>query len=142
VSSQDFYTKYLEVPSANESGAWDLALAQWFPDWYGNAALSFVGPLFSGAQSFPPNGNNYGFFEDPRVDTLYREATDAMSSEAASQLWQQTDRQIMHDAAFFPITSPTQPVYHANQVHNAIFLPNLFQFDPTNVWLSRSANGD
>ena len=48
----------------------------------------------------------------------------------------------MADAAVFPITSPNNPVYHANQVHNAVYVPNLFQYDPTNVWLTPSANGD
>jgi peptide/nickel transport system substrate-binding protein len=32
-------------------------------------------------------------------------------------------------------------VYHATQVHNAVFIPNLNQFDPTNVWLTPSLNG-
>jgi peptide/nickel transport system substrate-binding protein len=44
----------------------------------------------------------------------------------------------MSDAAIFPITSPTQPVYHAGLVHNAVFIPALLQFDPTNVWLSNA----
>jgi peptide/nickel transport system substrate-binding protein len=47
----------------------------------------------------------------------------------------------MADAAIFPITSPTQPVYHATQVHNTVFVSNIFQYDPTNVWLTPSLNG-
>ena len=47
----------------------------------------------------------------------------------------------MADAAIFPITSPTSPNYHASQVHNAVYVPQLFQFDPTNVWLTPSLNG-
>jgi peptide/nickel transport system substrate-binding protein len=61
VPSADFYAKYLEVPHVAQSGVWDLALAQWFPDWYGNAALSFFNPLFSGANAYPPAGSNFGF---------------------------------------------------------------------------------
>lgn len=141
VPSTDFYTKYLESPSVAHNGTWDLALAQWFPDWYGNAALSFVGPLFSGAPAYPPNGSDFGFYDDPKVDNLVQQASNATSVDAATQLWAQADHQIMADAAIFPITSPSQPVYHANQVHNAVFVPNLFQFDPTNVWLSPGANG-
>jgi peptide/nickel transport system substrate-binding protein len=142
VSSQDFYNKYLNVPAADKNGSWDLALAQWFPDWYGNSAWSYISPLFSGAPSFPPNGNNFGFFEDPEVDRLFQSASDAPSADQAAALWARTDHQIMADAALFPVSSPVQPVFHANQVHNAVFVPELFQFDPTNVWLSPSANGD
>jgi peptide/nickel transport system substrate-binding protein len=140
--SADFYTKYLEVPSVAKRGVWDLALAQWLPDWYGNAALSFFGPLFNGTVAFPPQGSNFGFYENPKVDQLVQQAENAKTLSDASSLWAQADRQVMADAAIFPITSPTQPVYHAKQVHDAVFVPNLFQIDPTNVWLDPSANGD
>ena len=43
----------------------------------------------------------------------------------------------MADAAVYEITTPTFPTYHASQVHNAVFVPALNQFDPTNVWLAR-----
>ena len=49
----DFYTKYLQVPSAAKGGVWDLSLAGWGADWYGDAALSFFAPLFSGAAVVP-----------------------------------------------------------------------------------------
>lgn len=142
VPSADFYTKYLEVPSVAKAGTWDLALANWFPDWYGNAALSFFEPLFAGSPAFPPNGSNFGFYDDPKTDQLITQAQNATSTAQAASLWEQADHQVMSDAAVFPITSPTQPVYHADQVHNAVFVPNLDQFDPTNVWLTPSQNGD
>ena len=138
VPSADFYAKYLEVPSVAKGGVWDLALAQWFPDWYGNAALSFFNPLFSGANAFPPSGSNFGFYNNPTANQLIQQASVATSATQAESLWAQADQQVMSDAAIFPITSPTQPVYHAARVHNAVFVPNLLQFDPTNVWLSTS----
>jgi peptide/nickel transport system substrate-binding protein len=136
VPSADFYAKYLEMPRVAQSGVWDLALAQWFPDWYGNAALSFFNPLFSGSFSFPPSGSNFGFYNDPTTNHLIQEASTATSVSQAESLWAQADQQTMADAAIFPITSPTQPVYHASEVHNAVFVPNILQFDPTNAWLS------
>lgn len=141
VPSADFYTKYLEVPSVAKSGTWDLALANWFPDWYGNAAASFFQPLFAGSPAFPPNGSNFGFYENPTVDTLIAKAASAVSTSDAAKLWAQADQMVMADAAIFPITSPSQPVYHANQVHNAVYIPNLAQIDPTNVWLTPGQNG-
>jgi peptide/nickel transport system substrate-binding protein len=47
--SADFFTKYLQVPEVAKRGVWDLSLAGWGTDWYGNGALSFFNPLFSGA---------------------------------------------------------------------------------------------
>jgi peptide/nickel transport system substrate-binding protein len=47
----------------------------------------------------------------------------------------------MQDAAFFPITNPKNANYHAEQVHNSVFIPQFQQFDPTNVWLSADKQG-
>src|SRR5699024_1211581 len=55
----DFYTKYLQVPDVAKRGVWDLSLAGWGADWYGNSALSYFKPLFSGKGSFPPTGSNF-----------------------------------------------------------------------------------
>lgn len=140
-TSTDFYSKYLEVPSAARTGVWDLALSQWLPDWYGNAAYSFFFPLFSGAGAYPPQGSNFGLYDDPTTDRLIMRAGTSASESRAASLWAQADKQVMTDAAIFPITSPTDPVYHAAQVHNTVFIPNLFQYDPTNVWLTPSSNG-
>ncbi|MBO0730263.1 MAG: hypothetical protein J2P57_13470, partial [Acidimicrobiaceae bacterium] len=98
-------------------------------------------PLFSGSPSFPPEGSNFGFYNDAKTNALIQQAAGAKSESQAESLWAQADHQVMADAAIFPITSPTQPVYHATQVHNTIYVPNLFQYDPTNVWLSPNANG-
>jgi peptide/nickel transport system substrate-binding protein len=138
VPSADFYAKYLEVPHVAQSGVWDLALAQWFPDWYGNAALSFFNPLFSGANAYPPEGSNFGFYNNTTANQLIQQAAVATTASTAEGLWAQADQQVMSDAAIFPITSPTQPVYHAGLVQNAVFIPALLQFDPTNVWLSNA----
>ncbi|MGH9115519.1 MAG: ABC transporter substrate-binding protein [Acidimicrobiales bacterium] len=136
--SSDFYTKYLEVPKVAQGGTWDIALANWFPDWYGNSALSFFEPLFSGQASYPPAGSNFGFYNDPKTNQLIDQASRATTTSATASLWAKADAQVMADAAIFPITSPTSPNYHASRVHNAVYVPNLFQFDPTNVWLSSS----
>ncbi len=52
-TNADFYTKYLQVPSVAERGVWDLSLAGWSPDWYGDAAKSFFQPLFDGRSCRP-----------------------------------------------------------------------------------------
>jgi peptide/nickel transport system substrate-binding protein len=138
----DFYTKYLEVPGVAQRGVWDVSLAGWSADWYGNAALSFFNPLFSGNPSFPPNGSNFGLYDSPRTDSLAVQAAKAPSTAQASKLWAEADQQVMKDAAFFPITNPKQPTYTAGQVHNAIYIPAYAQVDPTNVWLTKGKQGD
>jgi peptide/nickel transport system substrate-binding protein len=142
VPNADFYTKYLQVPSVAKRGVWDLSLAGWGADWYGNGALSFFNPLFSGRPSFPPQGSNYSFYASATTDRLISEAISATTEDQAAQLWHRADQQVMADAPIFPITQPNQPNYHAKQVHNAVYLPSLQNYDPTNVWLDPATNGD
>lgn len=137
----DFYTKYLQVPSVAKRGVWDLAVAGWGADWYGNAALSFFNPLFSGKQSFPPVGSNFGLYDNSAVNDLITKAATAKTVDEARSLWAQADKQVMQDAPFFPITNPQQPNYHAAQVQHAVYVPALQNYDPTNVWLSPDKQG-
>jgi peptide/nickel transport system substrate-binding protein len=134
--NSDFFTKYLEVPSVAQRGVWDIALTSWYPDWYGNAALSYFNPLFSGPPSYPPSGSNFGFYNNPATNKLIQQGGNATSVAQAGGIWAQADAQVMADAAIFPILTPNQPTYHASQVHGAVFVPNLNQVDPTNVWLN------
>jgi peptide/nickel transport system substrate-binding protein len=136
VPSADFYTKYLEVPSVAHAGTWDLTLAGWGPDWYGDAATSFFGPLFSGATAYPPSGSNFGFYNNATVTSLTTQASSTANAATAASLWAKADMDVMKDAAIYPITQPLQPLYHASYVHNAVYVPAIQEFDPTNVWLS------
>jgi peptide/nickel transport system substrate-binding protein len=136
VPDADFYTKYLEVPSVAKRGVWDVCLAGWGPDWYGDAATSFFEPLFSGPSSFPPNGSDFGFYNNPAVASLSAKASSQASATTAAKMWAESDQLVMKDAAIYPITQPLQPNYHASYVHNAVYVPAIQQFDPTNVWLS------
>ena len=137
----DFYTKYLQVPSAARSGVWDLSLAGWGADWYGDAALSFFAPLFSGPPSYPPAGSNFGFYDSAKTNSLIQKASTATTGSQSDTLWNQADQQVMMEAAIFPITNPKQASYHASQVNNAIYVPAFQNFDPANVWLSPDDNG-
>jgi peptide/nickel transport system substrate-binding protein len=136
VPSADFYTKYLQVPSVAHSGAWDVSLAGWGPDWYGDASTSFFKPLFYGATAFPPNGSNFGFYNNPAVNALITKAAAQGSASTAASDWAQLDQMVMKDAPIYPITQPLQPLYHASYVHNAVYVPAIQGFDYTNVWLS------
>jgi peptide/nickel transport system substrate-binding protein len=140
VPNADFYTKYLTVPDVAKKGTWDVSLAGAGPDWYGDAALSFFKPLFygKGGAAFPPNGSDFGFYDDPKVDALIDQASAEQDTAKAQTLWTKADRQVMDDAAFFPVTANNQPTYHAKHVHNTVFIPAFQAIDPANVWLTAS----
>jgi len=137
----DFYTKYLQEPNVAKRGVWDVADSSWGADWHGNAALSFFQPLFSGSRSFPPNGSNFGFYDSPATNALISEALAAPDEQSAAAAWAKADKQVMADAAFYPVSNPKWPVYHATQVRNAIYVDTLQNFDAANVWLSPDKNG-
>ncbi|MGH3424633.1 MAG: ABC transporter substrate-binding protein, partial [Nocardioidaceae bacterium] len=137
----DFYTKYLQVPDVAKRGVWDLALAGWGADWYGNAALSYFNPLFSGKPSFPPVGSNFGLYDSDAANQAIKQAITAETEDEAATLWAKADDQVMKDAAFFPITNPKQANYHAAQAHNAVYVPSIQFLDPTNIWLEKGKQG-
>jgi peptide/nickel transport system substrate-binding protein len=143
VSTQpaDFYTKYLQVPSVATRGVWDLAIASWGSDWFGNAALSYFNPLFSGPPSFPPNGSNFGFYNSPAANQAITAAINATSNTQAASLWSAADKAVMQDAPIFPVSNKQDVIYHASQLHNVIYLPSLAQGDPTNVWINKDKQG-
>jgi peptide/nickel transport system substrate-binding protein len=136
VPQADFYVKYLQVPSVAKRGVWDVSLAGWGPDWYGDAATSFFKPLFYGPPSYPPTGSNFGFYNNPAVSTSITQAANQGIAGTAATLWAQLDQAVMKDAPIYPITQPLWPTYHASYVHNVVYVPALQANDPTNVWLS------
>jgi peptide/nickel transport system substrate-binding protein len=132
----DYYVKYLIVPTVAKRGVWDITLAGWGPDWFGDSATSFFNPLFSGPPSYPPVGSNFGLYNDPAVNSLIQQGASAASASAAATIWAQADQAVMKDAPIYPITDPQNYTYHASYVHNAVYIPSYQHDDPTNVWLS------
>lgn len=133
-SNADFYTKYLENPAGTRKGVWDMAIAGWGSDWYGNAAASFFLPLFYGQAAFPKQGSNFGLYNDPKTVQLIDEATKSTDTSK----WADADKQVMEDAAFYPITNNIQANYKASHVHNAIYMEAFQNFDPANVWIEKN----
>ena len=131
-----FFSKFLMDPAAAMHGAWDLALASWGPDWYGDAAVSFFKPLLGGPPSFPPACCNYGVYDNPAVTSRITTAANQASAVTAGRMWGQIDQEAMRGAPIYSIAQPMRPLYHASYVHNAIYVPAINNFDPTNVWLS------
>ncbi|HEX6527448.1 MAG TPA: ABC transporter substrate-binding protein [Streptosporangiaceae bacterium] len=139
----DFYGKYLAVavPKAQSpaaKGVWDLTIAGWGPDWFGNSAVTWFNPLFSSPGGYPVNGgSNFGFYTSPTVDNLITQALSQTSESQADTFWAKADQQVMSDAAIYPITQTLQLAEHAPYVHNAVFMSVWQNFDAANVWLSK-----
>jgi peptide/nickel transport system substrate-binding protein len=137
----DFYTKYLQAPDVAKRGVWDIADSSWVADWHGDAALSFFQPLFSGSRSFPPTGSNFGFYDSAATNAFITQALAATDEQSAADAWAKADKQVMADAAFYPVSNQKWATYHATQVRNAVYIDTLQNFDPANVWLSPDKSG-
>jgi peptide/nickel transport system substrate-binding protein len=139
-NQSDFYGKYLTVttsPTPAQTGAWDIAIAGWSPDWYGNAAVSFFNPLYSSPGGFPANGgSNFGYFSDPTVNSLITQALAQTTEAQADVYWAKADQAVISVAGIFPVTDDNEFAVHASYVHNAVYLPIMQQYDAANVWLS------
>jgi peptide/nickel transport system substrate-binding protein len=135
VPSADLYVKYMYGDSTAKNGTWDIGMVGWGPDWYGDGALTFFNPLYSCA-AVVPAGSNYTYYCNPANDALIQQALKAPSTAAAAQIWAQLDENLTNAAVTYQITQDNQPNYHSSFVHNAVYVPGLQNFDPTNVWLS------
>jgi peptide/nickel transport system substrate-binding protein len=143
-NQSDFYSKYLYFPSSKSApspaykGVWDMAGPGWGADWYGNSAVSFFNPLYSSPVGFPANGgSNFGYFSSATVNSLINQALSQQTEAQADKFWAKADMQVMKEAGFYPITSVLQLAEHAPYVHNAVYMTQWQNFDPTNVWLSK-----
>lgn len=137
VPSADLYVKYAYGESTAKDGTWDIGMFGWGPDWYGSAALTFFNPLYSCA-SVVPAGSNYTYYCNHANDALVSAALKAPSTAAADKIWAQLDENVTNAAVTYQITQDLQPNYHSSFVHNAVYVPGLQNFDPTNVWLSNN----
>jgi len=135
VPSADLYTKYAYSLSAAQKGTWDIIMVGWGPDWYGTGALSWFNPLYSCAAKVP-NGSGYEQYCSSKLDGMINAALKAPTTSAADQIWAKADKFVTNQAITYQITQSYQPNYHSSFVHNAVYVPSLQNFDPTNVWLS------
>jgi len=135
VSGADFYGKYLTPGTAAKNSVWDLAEAGWGPDWYPTGGKSYFLPILDG-NNLPPNSSNFGFFNDPKLNSILQQALAAPTVSAASALWHAADVEAMAQAAVYPISAPNEPTVHGSQVHNCVYIGAVQGCDYANVWLS------
>jgi peptide/nickel transport system substrate-binding protein len=135
VPPQDLYTKYAYGASTAKDGTWDIIMVGWGPDWYGTGTLTWFEPLYSCA-AVVPAGSNYTYYCNSADDALMASALKAPTNAAADQDWAKLDENLTNAAITYQITQDLQPNYHSSFVHNAVYVPEIQNFDPTNVWLS------
>jgi peptide/nickel transport system substrate-binding protein len=137
VPSADLYVKYMYGASTAKDGTWDIGMVGWGPDWYGSSALSFFNPLYS-CSAVVPAGSNYTYYCNKADDALIASALKAPTTADADKIWAQLDENLTNAAVTYQITQDNQANYHSSFVHNAVYVPALQNFDPTNVWLSNN----
>ncbi|HTJ36964.1 MAG TPA: ABC transporter substrate-binding protein [Dactylosporangium sp.] len=133
--AQEYYDRLLGDPAQARAGAWDVALAGWVPDWFGDNGRAVLQPLFEPNEA--PGTTNYGGYHNPRVDRLVAAALRAGDRDRAAELWHRADREVTRDVAIVPLlaSAMVSPRLHSPRLRNVRFLPHCGFFDVTSLWL-------
>jgi ABC-type transport system substrate-binding protein len=129
----EIYDKSLRLASRKDEH--QLGAAAWCPDVPGNGSRSFVGVLLDGRDLSPTATNNYGHYNNPKVNSLIDQAYKTRDDRARTALWGQIDRQLMEDAAWAPLVYDREAFFWSGRVRNWTFSPWLSNPDITNLWL-------
>jgi peptide/nickel transport system substrate-binding protein len=129
----DVYEKSLRVRAKRDEH--HLGAARWCPDVPGNGSRSFIGVLLDGRTITATSNNNYGSYNNPRVNTLIDQAYATRDDPARGSLWGQIDRLLMEDAAWAPLVYDREVFFWSSRVKNWSFTPWLANPDITNLWL-------
>ncbi|MFF2495050.1 ABC transporter substrate-binding protein [Agromyces sp. NPDC058064] len=134
VPPTDYYANFMTNPENATSGAWDIALVGWSPDWQGGAARSVFQPqfVFDGT----PQSYNYVDFDSDAANALAEQALAATTSEEAGDLWHQVDEAVMADSPIVSIAYRLKPNYHSARVGGFVEYAQSQNGDWTNVWLN------
>ena len=131
VTPAQFYTEYLQKLNNDE---WDFAQPGWCPDWAGNAARTFMSPLFDGRQ-IRDGSTNYSHWKDARTDTAIDEAIAATDRADVEKKYADLDRYLMEKAVWAPIMTGKVHSYRNARVKNWVYFPFSHGADVTNVYL-------
>jgi ABC-type transport system substrate-binding protein len=127
------YTKSLRLQAKKEEH--HLGAARVCPDYPGNGSRSFIGVLLDGRNISPTSNNNYGNYDNPRVNALIDQAYMTPDGRRRNELWGQIDRQLMEDAAWAPLVYDREAFFWSSRVRNWTFTSWLSNPDITNLWL-------
>ena len=129
----EVYTKSLRLRSKRNEH--QLGAAAVCPDVPGNGARSIIGVLLDGRLITPTANNNYGDYDNQKVNALIDQAYEARDDQTRTALWGQIDRKVMEDAAWAPLVYDREAFFWSSRVRNWTFTPWLKNPDITNLWL-------
>ena len=112
-----------------------LGAARWCPDVPGNGSRSFIGVLLDGRYLTPSSSNNFGRYNNDKVNAMIDQAYGTPDDRARTALWGQIDRKLMEDAAWAPLVYDREAFFWSSRVRNWTFTPWLSNPDITNLWL-------
>ena len=127
------YTKSLRVRARRDEH--QLGAARVCPDVPGNGSRSIIGVLLDGRTITATSNNNYGDYNNPKVNALIDQADATRDDRARAALWGQIDRLVMQDAAWAPLVYDREAFFWSSRVRNWTFTPWLANPDITNLWL-------
>jgi peptide/nickel transport system substrate-binding protein len=128
----DVYKESLRLASKREEH--HLGAARWCPDVPGNGSRS-LGVLLDGRDLSPTATNNFGHYNNAKVNSRIDEAYRTRDDRARTALWGQIDRLLMEDAAWAPLVYDREAFFWSSRVRNWTFSPWLSNPDITNLWL-------
>jgi ABC-type transport system substrate-binding protein len=129
----DIYKKSLRLKAKRDEH--ELGAANWCPDVPGNGSRSFIGVLLDGRYLTPTSSNNFGRYNNPKVNAMIDQAYGTRDDRARTALWGQIDRKLMEDAAWAPLVYDRKAFFWSSRVRNWTFTPWLSNPDITNLWL-------
>jgi peptide/nickel transport system substrate-binding protein len=129
----EVYTKSLRVRAKRHEH--HLGAARVCPDVPGNGNRSIIGVLLDGRTITAAPNNNFGNYNNPKVNAMIDQAYATRDEQARAALWGQIDRLLMEDAAWAPLVYDREAFFWSSRVRNWTFTPWLANPDITNLWL-------
>jgi peptide/nickel transport system substrate-binding protein len=132
IKRNEIYAQSLRLESKKDDH--QLGAARWCPDYPGNGSRS-VGVLLDGRKITPTANNNYGNYDNPKVNEMIDRAYETTDEATRNTIWGQIDRLAMQDAAWAPLVYDREAFFWSARVRNWTFTPWLSNPDITNLWL-------
>jgi peptide/nickel transport system substrate-binding protein len=132
IKRNEIYAQSLRLESKKDDR--QLGAARWCPDYPGNGSRS-VGVLLDGRKITPTANNNYGNYDNPKVNEMIDRAYETTDEATRNTIWGQIDRLAMTDAAWAPLVYDREAFFWSARVRNWTYTPWLNNPDITNLWL-------
>ncbi|RAR62593.1 peptide/nickel transport system substrate-binding protein [Paraburkholderia unamae] len=123
------FLAYLQDPKSR----YDLALAQFAPDWQGPSTRMLLGGWLDSDASPCGKGNNYAIcYRNPQLNAL---AEKAFPSENPGPIWTEADRLVSADLPWIPLFEKCKVAITSDRVTNWVWSSLAVQADVTNIAL-------